>query len=275
MIVGELTPTYVRETYLRGVDLGQAWSGAGADAALTVLIQTWIEAAQGKLGIQFRRQRVLTYPDADKVFGVDYEIQGEPLTYFRAQPGAQHFVIPLPFANVQSIERVRIFYGNPVGNPQAHWLYEVPAEWILFTQKEGILRINPSITNAVLQTQFVGGGTAGFDSVYYTFYHREAIPGSWAIDYTIGYGQIPLDVAQWIGLNVAMQTLGMAGAGVDVGHGLGSESLSMDGITESISYGQGEYGPYSGLIKTYKDALECLNIGQLKARYHGIKVAVF
>jgi len=273
-LIGTLTPQYLRNVYLRGIDLGAAWSGPGAEDALTQILQGVIETAQGKLGIQFQTQRVKTYPDAGLVLGVDYEIEGEPLHWFLSPPAAQHFTIPLPFANVQSIERVRLFYGNPGASPEGKALYTMPPDWILFTQKEGILRINPSITNAVLQNQATGG-TAGFESIYYAYFRRMEIPGAWAVDYTIGYGRIPLDVARWIGLTAAIQVLGMAGAGVDVGHGLGSESLSQDGITESVSYGQGTYGPYSGLIEAYKSQLECLDIGQLKARYHGIKVAVW
>jgi hypothetical protein len=275
VIVGELTPQYLRDIYFRGMDLGVAWQGPSADAAMAMLIQNWIEVAQGKLGIQFARQRVKTYPDAGLVLGTDYEIQGEPLTYFQASPGQQHFVIPLPFANIQSIERVRLFYGNPQQTPQAHVLYQVPMDWILFTQKEGILKINPSITNAVLQTQMIGGATGGFESIYYGYFHRGEIPGAWAIDYTIGYGQIPFDVANWICLNAAIPVLSLAGMGAAGGHGLSTQSLTMDGITESLGYAQGKYGPYSGIIETYKAQVECIDIGNLKMRYHGIKVAVW
>jgi hypothetical protein len=270
MLVGTLDPYYLRQTCLRGIDLGNAWSGPNADAALVAILQSWIEAAQGKLGIQFARQRVRTYPDAGLVLGTDYEIQGEPLTYFAVPPGGTHFVIPLPFANVQSIERVRLFAGTPQGTPTSLALYEVPPAWILFTQKEGILKIHPSLTNAVLQ-----GQRPGFESLYYGYFARTEVPGAWAVDYTIGYGQIPFDVARWITLHAAIDVLAQAGAGADVGHGLGSESLSMDGISESVSYGQGQYGPYSGVVQAYKDELECLNIAQMKARYHGIKVAVW
>jgi hypothetical protein len=273
--VGTLTSDYLRANYLRGMDLGESWMRPSGDAAMQTLLQTWIEAAQGKLGIQFARQRIKTYPDAGLVLGVDFEIQGEPLTYFQALPGQQHFVIPLPFANVQSIERVRLFYGNPQMNPQTHSLYQVPMDWILFTQKEGILKINPSITNAVLQTQMVGGSTGGFESIYYGYFHRGEIPGAWAVDYTVGYGRIPFDAAHWICLNAAIPVLSLAGMSTGGSHGLASQSLSMDGVSESLAYAQGKYGPYSGVIETYMAELACIDIGNLKMRYHGIKVSVW
>jgi len=271
MLIGTLTPAWLRTTYLLGVDLGSAWAGANGDAAMTTLLQLWTETAQGKLGIQFARQRVLTYPDPAKVLGVDYEIQGEPLTWFPLPPYQAHFLIPLPFAHVQSIERVRLFFGKPGVDPRGEARYQVPPEWIVFTQKEGVLKILPTIGMPVLPPM----SAAGYDMAYVLGRQRYDLPGVWAVDYTIGYGQIPLDVAQWIGMQSAIQVLGLAGMGLDISHGLGSESLSMDGITESISYGQGTHGPYSGLIETYKTALECLDPYQLRVRYKGIKIAVF
>lgn len=270
MQIGLLDAAWVRHNYLWGVDLGTAWAGPGGDTALTALLVTWTTIAEGKVGVQFARQRVLTYPDPDKVLGIDYEIQGEPLTWFPMTPAMAHFSIPLPFANIQSIQRVRLFFGHPE-QPQTEARYEVPRQWILFTQKEGILKIVPTVTLPMLPPL----STAGYDMAYVLGRQRYDLPGVWAVDYTIGYDQIPFDVAHWIGLNVAIHALSTAGAGVDVGHGLGSQSLTMDGITESISYGQGEYGPYSGLINTYKCELDTLNIYQLRARYKGVKIAVW
>jgi hypothetical protein len=275
MLIALLTQHYLRDTYLRGIDLGAAWQGPSADAAIDSILHALIEDAQGKLGIQFKRQRVLTYPDHGLVLGVDYDIQAEPLTYFKAPPGAQHFIIPLPFANVQSIERVRLFYGNPLTNPQGRSLYQVPQDWILFTGKEGILRINPSITNAVLQTQNIAGATGGFESIYYGYFNRIEIPGAWAIDMVIGNGQIPLDVAEWICLGAAIDVLAKAGAGTDVSHGLSSESLSQDGMTENIAHYQGKYGPYTGVIQHFMDRRKDINIWGKRLKYKGVKVAAW
>jgi hypothetical protein len=275
MLVGTLNVTYIRDTYLRGVTLGDAWHGPSADAAITSTVQALIEEAQGKLGIQFARQRVLTYPDPGLVLGVDYEIEGEPLTYHRTRGGMGHFVINLPFANIISIERIRVFYGNPLDQSATKALYLVPPEWILFTEKEGVLRIVPSLYGIYPQLHTPWGFQGAYDSLLYGYAYRDLIPGSWAVDYTIGYGQIPLDVARWIGLRVAIAVLAQAGASAGVGGGLGTKSLSMDGISQSVGYAQGKYGPYSGLVESYQEELKCLDIKQLKLRYHGIRVGVW
>src|SRR4029077_6023901 len=267
MLVGTLNATYIRDTYLRGVTLGDAWHGPSADAAITSTVQALIEEAQGKLGIQFARQRVLTYPDPGLVLGVDYEIEGEPLTYHRTRWDIGHFVINLPFANIVSIERIRVFYGNPLTHAPTKALYLVPPEWILFTEKEGVLRVLPSLYGIYPQPHAPWG--------FQGYAYRDLVPGFWAVDYTIGYGQIPLDVARWIGLRAAIAVLAQAGASAGVGGGLGTKSLSMDGISQSVGYAQGTYGPYSGVIATYQEELKCLDIKQLKLRYHGIRVGVW
>jgi hypothetical protein len=271
MLIGTLTPDFIRTTYLRGVSLGPAWEGPSADGALMTLLLAAIEEAQGKLGVQFARQRVRTYPDPGTTLGVDYEIQGEPLTYFPPADMAAHVVLPLPFAHVQSIERVRIFFGHPGLEAAGKERYTIPPAWILFTQKEGVLKILPTGTWPLLPV----GSLAGYDVAYDLGRRRVDLVGAWAVDYTIGYGQVPADVAHWIGLTVAMQVLAQAGAGGTSGHGVSSESLSMDGISESTSYVQGTYGPYSGLIATYKEARECLDPWQLRARYKGFKIATW
>jgi hypothetical protein len=266
MLVGTLNQQYLRTTYLRGIDLGEAWHGPSADAALDSLLASILDEAQGKIGVRFRTERVRTYPDPGLVLGVDYEIEGEPLTYFQPALTGQHFIIPLPFAHIQSIERIRLFYGNPTDNPLGRTVHTIPAEWIFYTQKEGVLKIAPNLTNTLLMTQY---------PTYYGLWYRPEIPGAWALDYTVGYGQVPPDVVHWVCLGAAIQVLAQAGAGAGVGAGVASESLSQDGKTESVSYVQGKYGPYSGLIESLMAQRECLNIWGLRRRHHGLKIAVW
>lgn len=273
MLVGTLNPTWLRQTYMRGVPIGDAWVGPSADAAMTTIIQELIEEAQGHLGIQFATQRVLTYPDPGKVLGVDYEIEGEPLMYHRTRAGLGQFTLNLPFANIKSIERVRVFYGNPITQPETKALILIPPEWILFTEKEGILRIVPSIYGIYPNLYVPWGFRGAYDSLLYGYAYRDAIPGAWAVDYTIGYGQIPLDVGRWIGLKAAIDVLGQAG--MHLAQGMSTKSFSQDGISQSVGYAQGKWGPFSGLIETYLEALKGLDIRQLRLRYKGIKVGVW
>lgn len=262
MLVEEMTPAYLRQAYLLGVALGTAWDGVAGDIAMQQILNGILVDVQSKVGISFARKVVKTDPDPALVQGVDYDIAGERLHHFRAQLMTTHYYIPLPYSNVVSIEQVRLFYGN-------QHVYTVPDDWVYFTSKEGILRINPSLTNSVLQSNF-----GGFDSVFYTFFFREVIPHAWALDYTFGYGQIDADIARYIGLLAAIQVLSLAGMGADISGGLSNESLSQDGISESVGYASGKYGPYSGVVQMYSDELERINIFAKRLAKKGIKLAV-
>lgn len=262
MLVEAMTPAYLRQTYLLGVALGDAWNGITGDIAMQQILTGILVDVQSKLGISFARKVLKTDPDPSLVLGVDYDLVGERLHHFRAQFMTTHYYIPLPYSNVVSIEQVRLFYGD-------QYVYLVPEDWTYHTSKEGILRINPSLTNSVLQSNF-----GGFDSIFYTFFYRDVIPHAWALDYTFGYGQIDADIARYIGLLAAMQVLSVAGMGTDISGGLSNESLSQDGISESVGYASGKYGPYSGLIQMYADELERIDLKQKRLAKKGIKVAV-
>lgn len=264
LLVQDLTPAHLRQNYLLGVNLGAAWAYPHGDAAMQTALNALIGDVQSVLGIRFQRQVVKTDPEPGLVQGADYDLVGERLPYYPAGAGNVFLLLPLPHSHVVSIERVRLFYNTQL-------LYTVPHDWVLFTSREGILRLNPSLTNAVLQSS----QQAGFDSVYYNLVRRSEIPGVWAVDYTVGYGQIDVDVARYICLRAAIQVLALAGAGVDVANGLDSENLSMDGVSESVSHHQGQYGPFSGLIQTYTDELARIDLKGKRAAKKGLKVMIW
>jgi hypothetical protein len=262
LLVEDMVPAFLRQTYLLGINLGAAWDGAPGDAAMQQLINVAVNDLQSKLGIRFATQRVLTDPDPGKVLGTDYDILGERLHYFAPQSGESSHYIPLPYAHVTSIQRVRMLFGEQL-------LYTIPNDWIRFTSKEGILRLVATLTSGMFQTQF---------STAYPFYRTyladDAVPDVWSVDYTFGHGRIDYDLAHYIGLVVAVQVLGIAGMGTDISGGVASESLSMDGISESVNYIQGKYGPYSGLITAYKEELERVNLDKKRAEKKGFKLGI-
>lgn len=263
LLVEDLVPAFLRQTYLLGIDLGEAWCGAHGDAAMQQFLNMAINDVQEKLGIRFARQRVVTDPDSDQVLGVDYDLLGERLMYFRPSTTVNHYAIPLPYAHVTSIERVRLFYLE-------REVFRVPEDWISFTSKEGILRVYPGILSSVVQTTW-----GGFDMLAFAYGTRDYVPAAWSIDYTFGYGRVDMNVAQYIGLTAAIQVLSMAASGKDLGGGIASESLSMDGTTETIGHVQGKYGPYSGTIQAYKDQLDALDWRQLRLSKKGVKLAAW
>jgi hypothetical protein len=263
MNLGTLNASWLRSNFLLGVNLGVAWNGVVGDGAMHTLLTLITNDVESVLLVQFARKRILTDPDPALVLGTDYDLVGERLHYFQPSPTMPSYYIPLPQAHVVSIERVRLFLRNQL-------VYTIPDVWISFTSKEGLLRIAPFLSNAVPQST-----TAGWVPGLFPHDTLQTIAAAWSVDYTIGYGQVDADIARYIGLRAAIQVLGLAGAGADIAAGLSSESLTQDGITESISHAQGKYGLYSGLVQLYMDELDRIDLKGKRLAKRGVKIAVW
>lgn len=267
MLTGDLDPALLRAKYLpSNAVLPPAWQGPQADERLALMIAQVRETAQTLLSVRFCLERVLTYPDPALVLGEDYEIEGEPLMYqIPAFTGTYHRVT-LPFSPVRSIQRVRMFAGTPVQSPAEGLMLTLEPRWINFNAKVGILRIVPPVLGAR------GWPTPSLGVPPLSLLWGDT-PGVWAVDYTVGLGRIPYDIARWIGLTTARQVLSLAG--LDISRGASQISLTMDGITQSQGYGSSQYGPFGPAIATIDKELEFLCLDKLRAAHKGIKIGAF
>lgn len=243
MLLGALNAQYLRDTYLRGIDLGAAWLGPSADLALERLLRTWLAVAERSLGVSLCGTRVRVMPDEAAIRGTDYEVEVEPLPYRAPEGTPPAYDLWVRFRHVRSIDRVRVFQG---------WDYDASAP-----------PIAAFATIAPTQVQ------------YFPLERRVRVPAgavtqpelaqAWAIDYTYGLGAIPLEVVHWVCLVTAMEFLAIAGAGRDLTHGLARESLSMDGVTETLTYARGDFGLYTGTIKAFQQELARVGMLDLRA----------
>lgn len=76
---------------------------------------------------------------------------------------------------------------------------------------------------------------------------------------------------EFIGKKAAIDALTMLGLALRPG--IGSVSLSRDGVSQSTSYITGQYGPYSGPIMAYKDWLK-EEMPRYRAKYRGTPYTV-
>jgi hypothetical protein len=111
MLQGALTVEQLRQTYLRGIDLGESWYGPGADAALAQLLDVQLSRAEAMMGIQFRPFRVATHPDPAWQPGRDYDLLGTAIPYVSPAPDQTIHAVSLGYHDVQSLARVRVFEG--------------------------------------------------------------------------------------------------------------------------------------------------------------------
>lgn len=248
MLLGALNAQYVRQTYLRGIDLGAAWQGPGATAAMERLLETQMALAERLLGVWFCRRRILTMPDTGQMLGRDYEIVGVSMPYVALVPGTETYALTLPFPQVQTVQQVRLFEGY-TGGPTPTPIFEtVPLNQTALSELDGKLRFASSLVTQPLLGE------------------------SWAVDYTIGLGTIPLEIVEWVTLNTAIQVLSIAGSGQDMGAGLGGWSLDQDGITERTEMVRDTYGPYSGTIRLLLALRAANDIVRWRMHYQGVRL---
>ena len=96
---------------------------------------------------------------------------------------------------------------------------------------------------------------------------------AWALDYLIGLGQMPLEIAEWVSLSAAIEVLGMANSGDDVSGGLASERQVQDGIEEQVAYaGAGREGPYGPTLQQFRRLREEIDLPSI---YFGHRRRVF
>ena len=250
ILVGTLSAQAVRNTYLRGIDLGVAWTGPGGDAALNALLLTELSRAEELMNIHWPRWRIAAPPDAGTVLGTDYDVAHTSVPYAPAREGEDFYRVTLWHHDVQAITRIRLWTGLTTDVPPLPLYTPVALDTVTYDFPEEALHIPTALVP-----------------------DPETVLG-WAVDYIIGVGALPLSVIQWCSLGAAIQVLSMGSAGRDVSHGLSGERLMMDGIEESVNYGssgtQGRPGGiYAGTVAALQNQRDDIDLVKLRFRYQG------
>jgi hypothetical protein len=247
MLTGALTVQNLRQTYLRGIDLGASWYGPGADAALAQLLDVQLSRAEALMAIQFRPFRVATQPEATWEAGRDYDLLGAPVPYVVPEPTATVHAVRLAYHDVQALARVRVFQGYTTGTPPAPLYATLDLNQITFLPPDETVRIPVALVP------------------------QPELAQAWVIDYAVGLGQIPLEVAAWVQLGVAIEVLSMVASNADVSGGAAGTRLSMDDITEDIRYNRAEEGGiYGATISKFEYLRDEIELVKLRMRYQGM-----
>lgn len=236
MILSQLSAHNLRHTYLRGIQLGAAWQGPSADAALESILLTWLAFAESQMNVQFQAYRVVTAPPPTLVAGVDYDALA-PLIAFVPLQGQETVYTVIPsYHDVQALMQVRLVQ-NAVYVP-------LDVTQIVLSRQDDKIRIPASLVPDETGAQ------------------------AWALDYTIGLGQLPLEIAEWVSLSAAIEVLGMANSADDVSGGLASEKQVQDGIEEQVAYaGAGREGPYGPTLQQFRQLRDEIDLPKLRFRY--------
>jgi hypothetical protein len=241
-----VTAALLRATYLTGIPLGAAWDGATGTQRLDALIRAQIEIAESQSRLILCPRKVLTYPDPAEVRGVAYTLVGEPIPVVTPLPGEASYRIALRYPDVASVERVRLFEGMTASFPPTAVFETVgSADWDL-SSMDGLLRVR---VNAITAPQ---------------------LAQAWAIDYTVGDGRLPAEIAEWVALGVVTEVLALAPNSHDLLAGHASSSLTLDGVVETDTAVQGTYGPYSGAITVFLERRAAIDVTQWRVTYQSV-----
>lgn len=259
----EITPAFLTETYLHGIDLNDFNGVPYPEPAIQFHVNRALGRAQETLGIPLKKQIVKAEPvDDGLVKGVHYDRVIKRLPY-RATEAGQFYKVMLPDAQIIFVDRLRIFFLNQLTLTFAQ--EDVRLEWT----KEGILHVVPRILSG-----FWGQWGLLNSKIIFQDYMRgqQFIPDFWAIDYTCGFdGPLPDRVVEWVCLEAAIQILGIVGTARTPG--LASQTISFDGYSHSETLTQSASSHlYSALEKVYRDELATIDLKQIKGTYRGLKV---
>lgn len=248
MLMGLLSAQTLRRNYLRGIDLGTAWQGGAADPSLEQLLLQQLSLAEWQMNVVFRTWRIKTGPDASEVLGQTYDVPGQYLPYVPPPEDAVDYALQLAYHDVRSVDRVRLFQGYDMSVPPAPIYDTLPLTTITYTMPDERLHVPLGLVADTTRRQ------------------------AWAIDYTVGMGLVPPEVAEWVYLGVAIQVLAIAGSGTDVSHGLDASTLRMDNIEETQRYSSGGMGIYAGTIKVLQLQRDEIELPRLRFRYQNSRI---
>lgn len=138
---------------------------------------------------------------------------------------------------VRSVSQIVFAY------PQSTPVYKVPDSWIAVDRRYGLVRLVPG-AQATVYASFVGW-------FMNAILGGRGLPQSIYVDYTVGFTpeEVARDHADLLELVRIRTFILLAGSlSIVLTGGMASESLSVDGLSRSVSAG-GKYGPYSGVVE--------------------------
>jgi len=253
-----VTVEELRRSYLFGIPIENFEGEALSDATLQLFIDNAVSNLEHYLDISITPRSI--EEDQDYAFNQYWD-----WGYFKLQN--------FPVIQVDSMEL--IYFKDNDGVPEV--IKELPASWIRLQPHDGIIRLIP---NSRFSTNFqVGNNGAFFPQIL----KLQNVPHLWKLKYVAGFdhGKVPYLVNQAIALVASIQALIIAGNLV-VGAGIAAESISIDGLSQSITTtSSAENSAYSATIKEYQRLLygsraadSSSIMGKLKTYWKGETISI-
>lgn len=234
-----------------------------AHAKITeAMMRRWIEQACDWLendkiaGVFLEPTRIVTDPVLLGGEQPDWDLLVPPITFFPVMP-ARWIDIFFPYMGLLRLDKL---WGQ-IANVQ---VIDVVLEWAEITERNGMVQLVPF--NASVAFQFIG--LVWVESLR----GRIELPNFWHYNAVAGLREVDPILIEIIGKKAAMDALTQAGHAYR--GGFSSQSISRDGVSESVSYtASAIYGIYAATIEDYNKFLN-REIKQIKGRYRGLNVVV-
>lgn len=165
---------------------------------------------------------------------------------------------------VISVEEFRVAY------PSGQSVIVFPNEWLRLDPAKGTLQVVP--TAGTLSEVAIGQGGSFLPAI---FGGMDYLPQLFEVSYTAGFevGRVPRDIVDVIGMMAALGPFNIFGDLI-TGAGIGNLSLSLDGLSQSITTTQSAmYGGYGNRVVQYTKQIK-EQITNLRRYYKGVRLIV-
>ncbi len=225
-------------------------------------LQRWIEQStdwieNDKLaGVFLEPTRIVTDPVLPGNVTPDWDFIVPPITFYPVMP-AKWIDILFPYPSLLKIDEL---FGQ-LGTTR---IVDIAEEWVEISERNGFVQLVPF--NQEVAFQFIG--LVWVESLR----GRIELPNFWHFDAVAGLREVDPILLEIIGKKAAIDALTVAGHAFR--GGFASQSVSRDGVSESVGYtASAIYGIYSATIEDYSKFIN-REIKQLKGRYRGVNMIV-
>jgi hypothetical protein len=232
----------LKTNYLFGLDLTDDSSTPFPDSLFQHFIEAATQYVQDKLDIVLPATRILD--ETQDFIREDYD---------------KYIFMQLINVPVLSVERVHLVL------PTNQEVIDYDLNWVHVDKDSGHLEIVPGAGQLTL------GQTGAFLPL--VFGGQKYLPQAFHIDYTAGFLKCPADIKDTIGMIASFGPLNIAGDLIG-GPGIASQSISIDGISQSINTTSSpSFAGYGARILQYQKILKDM-WPTLKGRYHPLRMVV-
>jgi hypothetical protein len=187
---------------------------------------------------------------------LDWDFIVSPITFYPVMP-ARWIDIQFPFMSLLKVDKL---WGQ-LADTQ---IVDVALQWLEIAERSGFAQLVPF--NSTIAFQFIG--LVWVESLR----GRIELPNFWHYTAIAGLREVDPVLAEVVGKKAAVDALTVAGHAFRGGYA--SQSVSRDGVSESVSFtASSVYGIYSATIEEYSKFLN-REVKQLKGRYRGVNMLV-